>query len=70
MLEKLQEQMEALTMSFESGSKAAANTDQQFASTITKGINFAPPPSKGAMMAPRPPSKGGLSSAGKSCTQQ
>ena len=65
--------MEAMTASFESSTKAAANADQMFASTLTKGINFAPPQSKGAFAAaPRskgalaaaPPSKGGYSSAG------
>lgn len=78
MLENLNAQLEALTSQFAPSTKASNNANQLYTETITKGINFAPPPapaaskgmsmayasSKGLSMAPRPPSKG-ASAAGR-----
>ena len=55
MLEKLQREMAAMTSSISKGQAAAEAAQGQYAD-ITKGISFAPPPSKG--FAPMPPSKG------------
>ena len=55
MLEKLQREMAAMTSSISKGQAAAEAAKGQYAD-ITKGISFAPPPSKG--FAPMPPSKG------------